>query len=348
MHVNGDAPADYPFRTLKLTKGAAWWPPQRAWLPGSATLRTWLLARQVAVHLNLTPADRLLICLHTAEHKIAARLSRLRDVPLVALLHDMWDAKAEGGIRGTLRLCACVLPVSNGLASAAAKLGARRIRRMLPIGEDFLGTPRTRDNGPRVMGPLVSGPLVLGPLVLGIAGSMSDDYIQAAQLIAPDVVAIGGDRTMSRDERVQVVSRFAENRGALLHLAECCDALVVYQTFDLSKAHLSYSFPSRLIDFAQTGLPIVLCAPRESELGAWAMENDWDLWIADPNDEAKIRFVKAELSSPEHWQAWSERTTRLARGQFRPDAIHAILEEALRIDPMPWPSAANMSAKAMK
>lgn len=310
----GEAPPDYPFKIERLDRRSRLWPPQRRWLPGSTNLRRWLQAQQLGRRLRLTPDDRLLICLHTDEHFLARQLSVSFGCPIVGILHDMWPDSVQPGLVDTMRRCSGVLAVSAGLARRARAHGARNVARMHPIGETFVGTAQEPP---------------AGELVLGVAGSMSADYVDVASRLADEVVALGATPEMCAGRKVRPLPRFATNRDALSFLAATCHALVVYQTFDTTQAYLEYSFPSRLIDFAQTGLPIVICAPPGSSLGEWAQDHAWPLWLSSGDDQQQIENIRSKLLDPADWAAQCAIVTELARTEFSPDRIHEMLENAL-------------------
>ncbi len=307
-------PEAYPFRIYQLLQREKWWPPVRAWMPGSHELRLHLLARKMGRELGIASSDRILICLHTREHQLAQVLSAQYGTPIVAMLHDLWSDGEHGHILRAIRKCASILPVSDGLKELVTAHGAKRVERLLPIGEEFIGNGRSPPGR---------------ELTVGIAGSMDPDYIEAAERIGDRVIAIGATSEMTRSDKVHVIPRFEKNSDALSYLASNCDALIVYQTFDEAAAHIRYSFPSRLVDFAQTGLPLVTVGPRTSSLGVWSSACNWPLWLENPHDTERIEAVRARLLHSADWKRFSMRTVELARSEFSPMKIHEVLERAL-------------------
>ncbi len=316
VHFTGDPPADYPLKTLRIPDRKRGWLPVRTWLPGSYQLRLSQWVAYVRQALSLTPDDRILCCLDNRDHEVSRRLSQATGAKLVVLLHDHWGTRLETrSVAKTLRQANRILTVSDGLAELARRLGGRAVSTMLPIGEDRL-TITARDPAE-------------GPVTLGVAGTMDAGYIRAARMIADKVVCLSAPIPGFEDDCcVTFTPRFPRNRDALAFLAQTCDALAIYQTFEPAP-WLEYAFPSRLVDFAQTGLPIAMLAPEASNLGRWAQAHDWPLWLKDPTDLPARDALRRALDDPAVRALTAERVDELSRGAFAPQAIHRQLEAAL-------------------
>lgn len=306
--VPPDGACDFPQFTVPL-RHPGFVPPRR-WLPGSAALNSLQKAWHMHRLLRLGPGDHVISCLHEREHVLARRLARLSGARLTCLLHDLWPKAAHEAVVKTLRRAGHVFAVSENLARLARDLGCASASLLPPIGEDPLPPPRP---------PLPSA-------AVGIAGTLDSLYGQTALRFGLPVEAIGWKGPPLPGLRA--VPRFPHNRDALLHLQGACRALLVYQNHR-DEAYSRYSFPSRLVDFSQTGLPLLLVAPPDSNLGRWAAARGWRLWIRDEEDTASFHRLAKLLLDSVLWAEESAKVRALAEGEFNAGKIHQAFADAL-------------------
>ena len=317
VHFSGTPPTEFPVQAIRVPDRRPGWPPVRRWLPGSEALRSRLLLGWARTELQLCRDDRIVCVPSGAHHEFACRLSQATGAGLVVILHDLWGATVSSrDIRRTFSHARCVAAVSEELAGVAKQWGARETRVVIPIGEPSLGD--------------IQGEQSSSEIVVGVAGSVSKDYIDAALLVGDRAIVLS-DPIEGCDQRVRFVPRFAKNRDALEFLARNCHALVVYQSYEPAANWVEYSFPSRLIDFAQTGLPLVVLAPPHATAARWAHENNWPLLLSDPFDVGQIERLRLCLSDPSSVAEVRKRVCGLRDGIFAPERIHEELEAALRI-----------------
>jgi hypothetical protein len=315
IYHSGDVPPDYPFQVLQVPARRKLWPPHRDAIPGSRYIRDLLVARYIAQSINLTSRDKLVLCLHTREHVIARMLCRKYGAPLYCIIHDIWPQKHHNEIVATLRYAKHIFPVSNKLLDYSKRLGASAGEVLLPIGEGFI----TSEKQPRS-----------DSLVLGIAGSLNKASIEVGVRLADRVLVIGPtDAWPKSDQKVQFVPRFEKNRDALSFLGANCTTLLVHVPSEANSEYSSFAFPSKLIDFAQTGLPLIICTPEETNLGKWASQNGWTLWLKHENDVETMAQIKSRLRNYQHWKVESIKVRQLAITQFSPESIHRQFESKL-------------------
>lgn len=303
-----------PFRQFEIPLRKWWLPPSRGKLLTKLARR--IKAAWLARQLNLGRDDVVLICPHTSEHILAREVAVAAGARLVSLLHDKWladDHQAE--LAATFRASHAVLCVSDALASLVFDVAGVTAQVLRPIGETPL--PGQAERPERS--------------VVGIAGGFSRkaielaaDHFDAVFSICPEGEIAG----LAAIANVTAHPRTASNRDALVLLRQQCAALFVYLGTEYEN-YARYSFPSKLVDFAQTGLPIVICTPPETGLGQWAAQNGWRLWLRDPDDAAASREIAALLKSDTAWQEEARQTRALADGEFSAHRIHAQLRATL-------------------
>jgi hypothetical protein len=304
---------DYPFLHWCFPGRRRFDLPARHWLPGSWSLRYRNWAKAAIQAFEITKADKLLICAHGDEHHVARNISLMTGAPLFCLLHDLWPAWSGPGIAATLKHAACVFPVTEALASVAIPAGVKKTSVLYPIGEEFVGNNQSSTDA----------------LKIGIAGSVDRRYLVDASGFGEAIVAIGCSPEEAEGiSNVQCVPRFPLNRDAVAFLAAECQALVVSQTRHDSD-YAQYAFPSRLVDFAQTGLPIILVARESTNLGRWARANNWPLWLRERDDVSGKQQISGRLKLPKEWQLCSERTRDIATTMFDASSIHNQLEKEI-------------------
>jgi hypothetical protein len=307
------APPDYPVAHQMVPPRFPGLVPVRGWLPFSRTINRRQKAAHLVRTLKLGPADRLISCMHAREHALARELSRLSGAPLTCILHDLWPGSENRDAPRTLRQARSVLAVSENLAALARTFAPGRVERMPPLGEDPL--------------PPIKPPT--GAFRIGVAGTLNPAYLEVATRLGRPVLALGwaGDIPPGIETRPFQPT----NLDALRLLQRECRALLIYQS-PRDGDYARYSFPSRLVDFVQTGLPVVIVAAPETNLGRWAGEHHWPLWVPDETSDAAFKDIARRLDDETEWREASRRAQALAAGEFNAARIHSILVAALRLD----------------
>jgi hypothetical protein len=319
ISFSGSVPPNYPFQVLRVPARSRFWPPHREGVPGSRSLRDIVIRRYIERHLKIHRRDRICVCLHTREHVAARMLSKKHCVPLYCLVHDIWPEKFHREIAKTLSHTNYVFAVSAPLLEQCQKFGARAGEVLLPIGEELIQGAELRS--------------LSEVFVVGVSGSLDRTHIETAIRIADKVLVVGPDDVWrKKDSRVEFVPRITPNLDALKFLVKHCDALLIYTSFEAGSAYNRFSFPSKLIDFSQTGLPLILCAPEDSNLGRWAKQNNWALWLKNPDDGEPLGLLKMRLREYQFWTSESSKVRELALTQFNPIIMHQQLESKLESD----------------
>lgn len=112
---------------------------------------------------------------------------------------------------------------------------------------------------------------------------------------------------------------------------ESADAFLVPMVFDPSmRRRMETSFPSKLVEMAQLGKPLVIWGPEYCSAVRWASDGDRALCVTDPDPKAlRIALEKLE-SSQEMRQRLSKASAKAAAMEFSPSKIQITFIEALR------------------
>jgi glycosyltransferase involved in cell wall biosynthesis len=109
------------------------------------------------------------------------------------------------------------------------------------------------------------------------------------------------------------------------------DAFLVPMVFDSKlRQRMETSFPSKLIEFAQLGKPLVIWGPEYCSAVQWAKQGNRALCVTEP-DSARLRqALEALADSPAEYQRLATAARQAAATDFNPDAIQRQFMETLR------------------
>ncbi|MBC7366738.1 MAG: hypothetical protein H7343_07975 [Undibacterium sp.] len=318
-----------------------WWPPFRRNLSASRAARTWLLAGECQNRTVENPPDAVLGYLAAHDDfyaEIATRFSRRSGIPLSLLVHD--DATAfvtNRAVKNRLqRRHAWMLRqahrcwfVSPELATAyRLPTTAHRVLPPLPAGRpQFVGWQKKFGLWPRVYYAGFIWPAQF-PLLRAIARTLSEGGASLVLLTAetPELIEF------LRATQMEHIAPFSTNHEALTHLArEAAGVLVSYADTIAEMPWTATSFPSKLVEYAQLGLPCAIVAPPDSAVGQWAQRTGYADFFY-PTEQRDLGVWARDLHSEASWRRRSQATRLLAAGEFNPDRIQTVFAAGLRRD----------------
>lgn len=323
---------------LPLPLRRAWWPPFRPALAWSRAVRTWLLANEA---LRLTARSRPDAVLgYLAAHddflaEVAVRFARRSRAPLTLLVHDdpaafVSDPREKSRLhRRHARLLAAArhpLFVSPELAALyRPPSSAVRILPPLPAGwPAFTEWSPALNSYPKIYYAGFVWPAQY-PLLRKIALALAEAGAQLVLLTreTPELLAF------LRANPVLHVPPFATNREALAHLAEhAAGILVSYADSVAQMPWIATSFPSKLVEQVQLGLPCAIVAPVESSVARWARRVGYADSFA-PAELGRLAAWARDLRAESAWRHRAAPVRQLAAGEFAPEKIQSAFAASL-------------------
>ena len=305
-----------------------WWPPFNPARPALTRLRT-ALSRRALARVGVTRADAdviVTICWGTTSW-LAASLARSWQRPLVAIVHDWW---AEGGTAGDARIgkrvCETaqnILVVSEEMRAAFAGFGREKVEVLYPLPEErSLPFVVWRDEFARA--PAVAHVGTLHPYHVAY---LADLAARLAPLGGRLLVVCPADNPVlatlrARTSNLEHHDFFSSNLDALRWIsARACAFTVMYAVSTGAPGSPPTGFPSRLVEFAQLGLPVLLVAPAANPVRAWAVRGNWTAQF-DPGDGDTADRLLAALTRRDDWEKLSAETRTAAQGDFDPLRLH--------------------------
>jgi hypothetical protein len=259
------------------------------------------------------------IAVHPFSQALALAMKKYSATPYIVLVHDLHEAElSRPEIRAGLQAASDVLCVSENIMKV--------MRQYAPKVSLLYPTPGL--------------PLGLEPAFsigsVGLGGHFCCKALKLVSRLGFQIEAIGrpvnatdGSEYTNDVSNVRFVPRFNANDDAIRHISNLCSAFCVAVPNDGSE-YATYSFPSKFIDFARAGLPIVIIAGIHTAIGQWAHCNDWPLFVSDEHDSAQYKAVADRLRDQEAWNLDRARVLALRDGDFSNATINAKLLEALR------------------
>ena len=106
-------------------------------------------------------------------------------------------------------------------------------------------------------------------------------------------------------------------------------------SFDAAmQRRMSTSFPSKLTEAVQLGLPIVIWGPEHCSAVQWARRGDRALCVTNPNPSTLRRRLEELAGSQSEQEGLAARARDAAEGDFNPERIQAqfiaALQQAIR------------------
>jgi glycosyltransferase involved in cell wall biosynthesis len=272
----------------------------------------------------------------------ARRFARRHKLPLVAVFHDWWPDMAcvhrpirrllERRFRDLYYAADVALCVCPGMRDAFGPNPKAKILYPLPASIDL---PPAND--PRPPGPfkvLYSGNLRdYGPIL----GEVLEASLEHPEIL---IQVRGSNPPWTEERKIKMRENgrwmdFAPRHELETWLASA-DAFLVPMVFDASnRRRMETSFPSKLIEFAQFGKPLVIWGPEYCSAVQWARLGNRALCITDPDPEALKVGLETLASNPGEFGRLTTESVRASAQEFEHAAIQAqfvqILEDCTKI-----------------
>lgn len=323
------------WRRVALPGRRSWWPPAGRPLSPLHNLRLNLLRRAVETGLKDWRPDIVLTQLYRRYPLLAAHCAARWKAPLGVFAFDqreVWEedelerAQLTRESRHILRSADRVWAVSEEMRAHYAELAGpgseAKFTVLPPLPQGISASPAEwKPNfGTRP--------------VMAYAGSLHEFHLPAMRLTAKALAAVNGElllvsrednpalNTLRREFGNVRFQPFLPQEELVPFLAANASALLVAYSFDLeAQPWARLSFPSKLIEFVHTGLPVLLIAPLGTALQNWANKVLWKGSIESSSPEATRALVE-RASTRQGWSEMAEQSRRTAGGAFNPVAVH--------------------------
>jgi len=265
----------------------------------------------------------------------AQRFAQKHCLPLVTFFHDWWPDMVslhppfrrilEQRFRELYRQSQLALCVSEGMR---VELGPHHNAQVLsPIPSKVTQLPETskRTNTLKV---LYFGNLhEYGPMVAEALQEVKGHT--QIRMEARGANPSWPDSCLLEMEQAGLWHDFAP-RAVLDRWFESADAFLVPMVFDpRMRRRMETSFPSKMVEMAQMGKPLVVWGPEYCSAVQWAQRGDRALCVTDPNPVALRIALEKLVSSPEEYQRLSSAAIEAAQTDLCHVRIQAQFLEAL-------------------
>ncbi len=250
-----------------------------------------------------------------------------RNLPMAASLRPWFEARfSEVYRRAQSRLCVCPYMEEN----YRSRFGAPGTVLYPARG---LGSPvhPTPPPGLEVPGPLQ---VAYGGNVfhrgywesLGHVASVLAETNGQLHLFGPSAEAARANGL----ERANVVTHgFTFDLAA--RLRSLAHVLYLPMTFESrEEPNMRVSFPSKLVEYTATGLPLLIHGPAYCSAVRWALDHPGIAAVVTEPGVAPLRAALADLSVPARRRAFAETAIRVAQPLFSPARAEEIFHRALR------------------
>lgn len=117
----------------------------------------------------------------------------------------------------------------------------------------------------------------------------------------------------------------------LMEAVRSYQAVLVVMSFEAAlRRRMTTSFPSKLVDAIQLGLPVVVWGPEYCSAVTWARKGDRALCVSDPNPLALRETLEELAASPSELRRLAKSACDAAAGDFNYERIQLQFMDALR------------------
>lgn len=285
---------------------------------------------------SLTP-DVVVTVAHGNGYKCAMRVARSKRAPLITFFHDWWPEMLvlpeavrkheERCFRALYKASTVALCVSEQmLASLGDQPGAQVL---YPIPEVFQqGEPQT-NGSKKVFNVYYSGNLYeYGPMLRQALEAMENH-----STISLEVRGENPNWPTDFREKVRSLGRWHSfaPRPELNTWLDSADAFLVPMVFDPAMRHrMEASFPSKLVEFAQLGKPLVIWGPEYCSAVQWAKRTGNALTVTEADPKSLRHVLERLAASPGERARLAQQAQAAAQTEFNPLVLQEQFLTALR------------------
>lgn len=287
-------------------------------------------SRSVSRLIDRIRPDVLLTVAHGELSPVALAAAHRHGIPLVTFFHDWWPDIAHGTPHGKEQrerefqelfgssdaaLCVC-----EGMLRELG--GGNHASVLLPI-PDEASVEVTTTHG--------------GELTIAYAGTLAGSYGEMVRELASDARdKVWVDFRFSGPEVGWVEKGFAGYQG-MLQIDQCRellaqqDVLLVIMSFqEADRRRARTSFPSKLLEYARIGKPVVIWGPEYCSAVVWAGETGAAEIVTDRATSSLFAALELLRKKPGRFDQLANSIREVARTEFCPNRIQHQFERTLR------------------
>lgn len=275
---------------------------------------------------------------HGDAYYAAMRFAQLHNLPLVTFFHDWWPdvphlhkpfrLMLESSFRQLYKASTLALCVSSGMKKELGPhLNARVLYPISASSQEKKQSAAEIDHPPYRL--LYSGNIKrFGPMLMDALAALKDH---------PNIrLEVRGQSESWPDS----IRKEMGKRGLLLSYAsreefnswiKTADAFLITHSFDEKQKRLMQTnFPSKLVEFAQLGKPLIIWGPAYASGPAWAGESGQALAVNDKDPDSLKQSLEQLFENMEKRQDLVDAAHNAASGCFDPLRIQSKFMEYLR------------------
>jgi len=272
----------------------------------------------------------------------AASLARRLDLPLHFVLHDEWFRN--------IPMAEALKPRFERAFGSVYRAAASRLCVSPYMEQEYgrrYGAPGTvlYPSRSRTSPGYPSPPAGLGrtaePLKVAYGGNVfHQGYWEALRQMASALESIGGQLLIFGPDRVEVMRNGLDRPNVIAHgfvfdmidrIRAEAHALFLPMTFEArEKSNMQISFPSKLVEYTASGLPLLIYGPDYCSAVRWARENPESAEVVSKEGREGLVRALTNLSEPDRREKLAQRALEVGNRYFSFDSAMAIFGPALR------------------
>jgi hypothetical protein len=286
--------------------------------------------------------EAVLTVIHGFSWIAAAKFAQQQQLPLFAIVHDDWPHVVN------------VFPVVRPRLERIFGATLRGAKATFCVSPNMQETYRTRygarscllyPSQPRrtAIAQLPPPRALPKPLTVAFAGTInSDGYAQLLRSVATCLASRHGRLLLFGPFSTTTLNKWGldldavENRGLIdsddigSHLAREADVLLVPMSFaDYEKENMRLGFPSKIAEYAATGIPMLIFGPEYCSAVRWARENDPVAEVVTDQSAASVGDSLDRLASVQHREMLGRRALEIGQKFFSHATAESIFFGAL-------------------
>ena len=329
------------WQTAWIPQRRWWWPPARESNTLSMALRFRIWEQECRKQLGTEQFTSILTWLDFSYPLLAMHLARRWQIPLSVLVYDEREAWIDcpHEKKAATAQSAKVLQAADRVWFVSDALRQRYIAKL------NLESIRAKS---RVLMPIPGGgtgafvkwrPEMEERPVVVYAGKLHDFYFENLTVVATALEKLNGTLHLITDAGHPVLGRlrqehpnvthhdfFASNDDLLRYVSETATAFLATYAFDPEiQPWSASSFPSKIVEFSHTGLPILTLTPPFTAFAQWARQHHWEGCIESLAPSAVLEGLRPVTQRPD-WETLAAQSKKAAANSFCPAAIQQQFE----------------------